>query len=92
MGQLGFGFGCSARSVEHTRRAAEEELFLDADPHELFVGGATAGSLFERERYGLGAAAGGTAQVISRGLLVSFVRGDAKQAPQGALCFGIWRT
>jgi len=36
MGQLGFGFGGSARPKE--RRAVEEELFLDADPHELFVG------------------------------------------------------
>jgi hypothetical protein len=38
MGQLGFGFGCIARSEERKCRAVEEELFLDADPHELFVG------------------------------------------------------
>ena len=36
MGQLGFGFECgaSARGTE----AVEDELFLDADANELFVG------------------------------------------------------
>ena len=38
MGQLGFGFGGGARSEKDVLRASEEELWLDADPHELFVG------------------------------------------------------
>jgi transposase len=38
MGQLGFGFGGSARTEEDVLRASKEELWLDADPHELFVG------------------------------------------------------
>jgi transposase len=38
MGQLGFTFDCVARSEEQKGKAVEEELFLDADPHELFVG------------------------------------------------------
>ena len=38
MGQLGFGFDCIARSEEQKGGAIEEELFLDADPHELFIG------------------------------------------------------
>ena len=38
MGQLGFGFNCIARSEEQQGGAVEEELFLDADPNELFIG------------------------------------------------------
>jgi len=38
MGQLGLGFKCVASSEEQKDNAVEEELFLDADPHELFVG------------------------------------------------------
>ena len=38
LGQLGFGFESVARSEEQQGRAVEEELFLEADPHELFVG------------------------------------------------------
>ena len=37
MGQLGFGFDLGA-PAEQDRKGVEEELFLDADPRELFVG------------------------------------------------------
>ncbi len=36
-GQLGFGFPCIASSEEQERGVVEEELFLDADPHELLA-------------------------------------------------------
>jgi transposase len=38
MGQLGFGFDGVARSEEQQGGAVEEELLLEADPYELFVG------------------------------------------------------
>ena len=38
MGQLGFGFQCAAKDAEERDQVFEDELFLDAESHELFVG------------------------------------------------------
>jgi hypothetical protein len=38
MGQLGFGFDRIAGSETPPANAAEDELFVDGEPRELFVG------------------------------------------------------
>jgi hypothetical protein len=38
MGQLGLGLACALRSEVRNAQPVAEELFLDAEAHELFVG------------------------------------------------------
>lgn len=71
MGQLGFGFERIAGGERPPAKAAEDELFQDGEPRELFVGAQRLEVYFEREWYGVGVAASRVAQGVR---LLSFRR------------------